>query len=555
MATEEESGAGTVRGRSSGGRQVARATGIVSAATLLSRVLGLVRDMLIATYFGAGLATDAFFAAFKVPNLLRRLVAEGSLATAFVPIFTEEHARSPEAARRAVGAVTTFSLLLTLALSGVSMYYAEPITLALAPGFGVGTDKTELSAELLRIMLPYTVLVSILALAAGILNSLGKFALPALWPVFLNVGMIVCLAVFAPLVDEPVYVLAWSVLAGGILALIPQLWQLRRMGFGIYLGSPFRSGPVRTLCRLMLPSVLSASLYQVMIFINTLLASLLAEGSVTWLYYADRLFQFPLGVFTIAIATAVLPSFSRLAAQGDRAALGRQLHQALAWMTAITIPATVGLILLAEPIVRAIYEHGAFSADDSAQTAQALVAFALGLWSVSCQSIIVRAFLANKNAALPSVVSCVSVVCNVLFAFLFMGPPVGNVDTALARACSFLSNRLHVTSLGHTGLALSGSVGSLIALMLFMALLPRVGLRLDLLFLFRRLLHTACACVPMALALWGLTSLGWPSWLTVLIGVGGGAALFYGAALALRLQEAREAYALFAERLRRRSAR
>ncbi|MCB0345512.1 MAG: murein biosynthesis integral membrane protein MurJ, partial [Bdellovibrionales bacterium] len=346
MSTSESTNLSTNSAPPAATSKVARATGVVSLMTLLSRILGLIRDMAIAGFFGAGRTTDAFFVAFKVPNLLRRLVAEGSLSTAFVPIFVEEREKSHEASREAVGAVTSFTICLTGFLTILGMIFAEEITLLFAPGFATEPEQVVLSSELLRLMFPYIVLVSALALAASILNSLGKFALPALAPALLNVVMIFAVFAVAPYLDEPVFALAWAVLGGGILALLPQLMLLKKLGLELHFRNPLKSDAVRRLLKLMLPSILSASFYQFMVFINTLLASMLVEKSVSWLFYADRLFQFPLGVFSLAVATAVLPELSRHAARKNYTALNYQLTVALRWMTVVTIPATVGLMVL-----------------------------------------------------------------------------------------------------------------------------------------------------------------------------------------------------------------
>lgn len=519
--------------------------------TLLSRILGLVRDMAIASFFGAGRATDAFFVAFKVPNLLRRLVAEGSLATAFVPVFVEEHEASAQRSREAVGAVTSFTICLTGILTILGIVFAEEITLLFAPGFATDPGQVELSAQLLKLMFPYIVLVSALALAASILNALGKFAMPAFAPALLNVAIIFAVFVVAPHLERPIFALAWAVLVGGVLALLPQLVLLRKLGLGLHFRNPLKSPAVHRLLRLMLPSVLSASLYQFMVFINTLLASMLVEKSVSWLFYADRIFQFPLGVFSLAVATAVLPTLSRHAARGDHQALNTQLTTALRWMTVITIPATVGLMVLAEPIIGAIFERGKFEPSDTIQTSAALCAFAIGLWSVSCQSIVVRGFLAQKNAVLPSLVACSSIMLNVVIAFMVMGPALRVPQQGLGLSIAQLQDAVYVVELGHIGLALAGSLASLVSLVALTMLLPKVNIQIDL-----RGLMTAFAKALIASSVMGL-SLAFtmrilPPWpvLVVLVSVPVGMAVFAAASSLLGLREARTIFLFAVESLR-----
>jgi len=461
---------------------LAKATGIVGSLTLVSRVLGLVRDIVVAMFFGAGFATDAFFVAFKIPNLLRRLVAEGSLATAFVPIFTDHLDESDESGRKAFGAVSSFTLLLTLVLTILGVLYAPEIADFFAPGFAKHPEKKELAASLLRIMFPYVILVSILALASSALNALGVFAGPAAAPAILNVALITSVLFLREHFEQPIYALAWAVLAGGVLALLPQLVLLHRRGFALHFRSPFRSEPVRRLLFLMLPSVVSASVYQIMVFINTLLASMLEEGSVSWLYYADRIFQFPLGVFSIALATAVLPSFSRLVSQGKNEEFSAQLSQTLSWVSFITIPAAAGLIVLAEPMVRTFYEHGLFDSESSLKTADALWAYALGLWSISVHTVLVRAYLANKNTKLPAYVSCISIAANICLACALMGPTASlaegsTPDGGFAGLITSLQQSLSLYPLGHVGLALASSLATFLSAAALLALLPRLGVR------------------------------------------------------------------------------
>lgn len=457
---------------------IAKATGSVAILTLVSRILGLGREALLANVFGAGMYSDAFFVAFRIPNLLRRFVAEGSLSTAFVPIFSEELHTSKEKAKASFAAVLSFSLLVTGIFTVLGLIYSDEITLFFAPGFGDSPEKLSVAADMLQIMFPYIIFVSLLAVASGVLNTLGYFAIPAGSQAILNVVMIFFLLFLNDLTDPPIKGQAWSVTIGGLLAFLPLLIPLHQSGFLVGLGNPFRNPSVRKVLTLMIPSVLSSSLYQVMIFVNTFLASTLEEGSVSWLYYADRLFQFPLGVFSLALATAMLPALSRSAASGDNNKMQAQLSDALIWVSLITIPATAGLIMLAEPVIRLIYERGAFDSYQTAQTTSALVCFSIGLWPISLQSIVVRAFFAKKDTLTPTIVTSITLSTNVLLAIALMGTPVGNYASKWGQLYYRICDAITIYPLAHSGLALAGSISTAAATIALSLLLPRVSVYL-----------------------------------------------------------------------------
>jgi putative peptidoglycan lipid II flippase len=480
---------------------LARASGIVAAMTLASRILGMLRDMVIAFVFGAGFATDAFFVAFKIPNLLRRLVAEGSLATAFVPLFSDELAKSHEDALLALRQVATFTFLLTVCLTIIGMFFAAELTAFFAPGFIANPEKFELARKLLVVMFPYVVLVSTLALASGVLNTLGVFAWPAAAPAILNVCLIGAVLIFGDSFEPKVMVLAYGVLLGGVCALVPQIVSLKNFGFSIRFSNPSAAPVVRKLGRLMLPSVVSASVYQLMVFINTVLASLLQEGSVSWLYYADRLFQFPLGVFSIAVGTALLPALSRAAANDDQNEFVSNLKRAFSWVSYITIPASVGLILLARPLASSIYFRGSFSENDLLQTSAALCAFAVGLWSISCHTILVRCYLAKKNTSLPALVACLSIGINFVLALCLMGPPLDGETSNASSLILAIQSYLPTYHFGHLGLALSGSLASFFNFYILLVLLRKVSVSLPLRSILRDAISSIIASIIMGLVL------------------------------------------------------
>jgi len=532
---------------------VAKATSVVAAVTLLSRIFGVIRDSITGALFGAGMATDAFFVAFRIPNLLRRLVAEGSLSAAFVPVFTDEIHNSEEQAKKAVAAATSFSLILTVVISLLGVYFAEELTVFFAPGFGVDSEKSALSASLLQIMFPFTILVSQLALASSVLNALGRFAAPAFAPVLLNVG-IIAFALCSGMFKEPVEALAWGVLAGGVAQLIPQVVLLKRLGYPMSLGNPFNNPAVGRLVRLMLPSVVSASGYQMMVFLNTLLASMLIEGSVSWLYYADRLFQFPLGVFSIAVATAVLPTLSRCAARNDNAELQRQLGNALEWVTFITVPATVGLIVLREHLVASLFEYGRFDYVSTQQTALSLLAFSVGLWPISCQSILARAFLAKKNAKIPAYISTATVFLNMYFALAFMGVASAADGTPLSNLIVILQQHLNLAGLGHTGLALAGSFASFVSMFALIMFLPRVGLSTEFSGFSNCLTKTLLASLAMGGTLAWLNGMTMSRYSHVIVGLLAGLAVFFVFAFLLRIRQLKQLTSMINHFLKRKTA-
>ncbi|HHC24287.1 MAG TPA: murein biosynthesis integral membrane protein MurJ, partial [Desulfobacterales bacterium] len=325
--------------------RVTKAAGVVGAATFLSRIFGFVRDVVIAWFFGAGLSSDAFFVAFRIPNLLRRLFAEGSLSIAFIPVFTEylTHHGKEEAFHLARSAMRLLSIILVItAVLGVLL--APLIILMIAPGFTDSPEKYSLTVLLTRIMFPYIFFICLVALCMGILNVLGHFAAPALAPVCLNIAIIFSAFFISPYMADPVTGLAIGVLIGGALQLTLQLPFLIRKGFYFWEKAVIFHPGVKKIGILMLPAIFGASVYQLNILVGTLLASLLPEGSVSYLYYADRLVQFPLGIFAIATATAVLPSLSRQAAAKDFDALGNTFAHAMKLVFFITVPSMAGLI-------------------------------------------------------------------------------------------------------------------------------------------------------------------------------------------------------------------
>lgn len=415
-----------------------KAAGIVGTATLASRILGFIRDAVIAWVFGAGLSSDAFIVAFRIPNLLRRLLAEGTLSSAFIPVFTEhivKHNR-PEAFQLARSAFRLLGVLLIIAAAcGV---LASPwIVRLIAPGFS--GEKFSLTVNLTRIMFPYIFFIGLVALSMGILNTLGHFAVPAFAPVLLNLSIIGSIFFISPSMKTPVVGVAIGVLIGGALQLTLQLPVLIKMGFHFWEKANMNHPGLKQVGILIPPVILGGAVYQINILIGTLLGSLLAQGSVTYLYFADRLVQLPLGVFATAAATAVLPSLSRQAAAGDLDMLRNTCGQTLKLVFFITIPATVGLILLREPIVALLFQRGEFDSVATRLTAQALLYYSIGLWAFSAVRIVAATFFALQDTRTPVKMASISIFINIIFGIVFM-KPFAHGGLALATSLASILN-------------------------------------------------------------------------------------------------------------------
>ena len=400
-----------------------RALATVSSMTLLSRVLGYVRDVLIARVFGAGLATDAFFVAFRIPNLLRRLFAEGAFSQAFVPILAEVRNREgPEETRALVDSVSTALFLALFATAAVGMALAPLVVYVSAPGFAAEPGKFELTVAMLRITFPYIAFISLVALAAGVLNTWSRFAVPAFTPVLLNVSFIVGAAFFAERFDPPVLVLAWAVFVGGLLQLAWQVPFLVRIGMLPRWRLDLKHPGVRRVLKLMAPALFGVSVSQISLLINTIFASFLVTGSVSWLYYADRLMEFPAGVLGAALGTILLPSLSKHHASGSPGEYSRLLDWGLRVTLLLALPAAAALAVLAMPLIATLFHYGRFSAEDAWMTREALVAYSLGLVGMILVKILAPGFYARQNVVTPVKIGVVTLVATQAMNLAFIGP-------------------------------------------------------------------------------------------------------------------------------------
>lgn len=433
--------------------KIARATGVLTAATLISRVAGLARDMVVAAVFGAGLVTDAFFVAFTIPNLLRRFFAEGSLTAAFVPTFTDVlHREGTSEARQVVRICWTLLLLVLTGVTILGVMSSPWLVKMIGYGFSGSAGKLALTDLLNRLMFPYIFFVSLVALFAGVLNVSGHFLLPALSPVMLNLSMIGSAIVLAPRMEQPITALACGVLVGGVIQFVMQVPVLYRHGYDLRLDFNFRHSAVAKVVRLMLPGIAGVAIYQINVVVTRLLASFLQEGSVSWLYYGQRLFEFPQGVFVVSLAQAVLPAMSRQVSSNDLDGFRESLRFSVILILLVTIPAALGLVLCSQAVYSLFFMRGNFTSFDVAQAASALAWYAPGLLFVGISRIVAPSFYAMKDTRTPVIVSFWTLVVNAVCGLLLM------------------------QFMGHTGLALALTLASVFnAVVLSLLLTRRLG--------------------------------------------------------------------------------
>ncbi|MRR55275.1 MAG: murein biosynthesis integral membrane protein MurJ [Deltaproteobacteria bacterium] len=423
-------------------KNIARAAGIMGIATILSRIMGMVRDMVVSRLFGAGFATDAFFAAFQIPNMLRRFFAEGALTSAFVPTFSEWYTQKSKDEARELANICFSLLTIVMGLVTLLGVLFSPFIVSLMfPGFQAEPNKMHLTILLNRLMFPYIFFISLVALCMGILNTVRHFFTPSISTVFLNLSMIVCALLLRGFFEVPITALAVGVLLGGLLQLLLQLPVLYRKGFPIRLRFKPRHPAVKRIALLMLPAVFGVGVYYLNITVGAILASLLPQGSVSYLYYAQRLFEFPQGIFTVSIAQAVLPSMSRQAAAGDMAGLKESLSFGLRLTLFITIPAMAGLLLCATPVFTLLFMGGAFDYAKAVKSAEALYFYSWGLSFVALVRVLVPAFYALKDTKTPVLSAFIAFLLNVGFSLVLMGPLLHG-GLALATTLSAFFNML-----------------------------------------------------------------------------------------------------------------
>ncbi len=421
-------------------KSLIKSTGIISLATFFSRILGFVRDMVIANMFGTKMAADAFFVAFRIPNLLRRLFGEGALSASFIPVFTEHiHRKSKEAAWELASNALCIASTIVISVTVLGVVFAPVIVKTIAPGFGGGGAKHQLTVLLTRITFPYIFCISIAALMMGILNSLHHFTAPALSPALLNISIIGSALLLGPRLEQPVIALAVGVLAGGILQLFFQIPFLIKKGMKFKARLNFKHPGIKRIGVLMMPAMLGTAVYEINNLIDTLLASLLPGGSISYLYYGNRLVQFPLGVFGVALGTALLPTLSHQAAKGELSELTETFSFSLRTVLYICLPAMIGLIVLRKPIIQLLFQRGEFGAQAAAGTATALLYYSLGLWAYAGVKIVVPVFHSMQDTKTPVRISTISLLVNIVLNVILMRF-MQHAGLALATALSSMLN-------------------------------------------------------------------------------------------------------------------
>ncbi len=417
-----------------------KSTGVVSGMTFISRILGFVRDMVFAQIFGAGAGTDAFFVAFRIPNLMRRLFAEGAFSQAFVPVFSHYRTQRPaDELRELVDDVSGTLGAALFVVTAIGVFAAPLLIWVFAPGFAADQTKFDLTVDMLRITFPYLFFISLTALAGGVLNSCGRFAVPALTPVLLNLCMIGAALWAAPNFERPIVGLAWGVFLAGVLQLAFQLPYLRALGLLPRPRWAWHSTGVRRVLKLMVPALFGSSVAQINLLVNTLLASFLVTGSVSWLYYSDRLVEFPLGVFGVALGTVILPSLSRKHASASTEAFSSTLDWALRWALVIGVPATVALMVLAGPMLSTLFQYGEFGAYDVEMARRSLVAFAFGLTAFMMIKVLAPGFYARENTRTPVKAGVIAMLANLVLNLMLI-LPLAHAGLALATSLAAYIN-------------------------------------------------------------------------------------------------------------------
>jgi putative peptidoglycan lipid II flippase len=465
--------------------KIAKAATTIGMGTFLSRILGFLRDMVIANFFGAGMAADAFFVAFRIPNLWRRLVGEGSLTISFIPVYTEYLTkRSEEESREVTHIAFTITGIILLILTALGILFSPIIVRIIAPGFYKIPEKFQLTVTLNQIIFPYLFFMGLFALCMGILNSLRHFFAPAFAPIFLNISIIISVFLLYHRFEKPVFTLALGVLAGGVIQFLFQIPFLIKKRISFRFNFNYRHPAIKRIASLMIPGLIGTAVYQLNVFIDTIFASFLPSGSVSYLFFADRLMEFPLGIFAIAVGMASLPSLSQLASRGKVEELKETLSFTFRLVSFISVPAMVGLIALKTPIINLLFQRGQFDYHATIMTAKALLFYSVGLWAIAGARTVVPAFYSLQDTWTPLKIGLICLGANVIF------------------------NSMLIYPMKHAGLALATSLSSTLNLILLTRKLgPKLG-RMDLRKNIRSLLKIFFCSLLMGFAAYIICSLG-----------------------------------------------
>lgn len=506
-------------------QEITKSGGAIAGLTMISRVLGVVRDMVASNAFGANYIADAYYVAFSIPNMLRKLAGEGSLTISFIPVFTGElEKKGKEQAMKLAYSTFWVTLILLGLITALGMIFSPQITSLLAPGFGNVAGKMELATRMTFEMFPYTIMICMVALCMGILNSFRHFAAPAASQILLNIASILAILLINNRYHfwHPGVALVVGVLVGGALQFLIQVPPLLKHGFRFKLYLDLRHPGLRQIGKIMLPSLFAASIYQLNVFINTIFVSRFPGGR-SWIYYADRFIELPLAIFGIAIATAILPNLSSYAARSELDRFRELLGFGLRLVAFLIIPSMLGLIFLRVPIVSLIYQHGEFQSSDTLQTAFAVLFYALALWASAGARIMTQSFYALKDARIPAICAAVGMILNLI-------------------GCATLTR---IPRLGFAGVALSTSLATMLNFLLLFVIFTTRRVRMDFSHLGATIFRCLLASIPMValaayvsrLGIWLQAGHTLDKILWVSAAVLGGAGMYFGIARLLKMSE------------------
>ncbi len=520
--------------------KIAKAAGKISVATFISRILGYIKDMILAFYFGATGLSDTFFAAFRIPNLLRELFAEGAMSAAFIPVLTEQRQKhGEEEAKRLVKITFTFILLAAGIVSVAGIFVAPGIVTVIVPGFlAKSPEQFSLTVLLTRIMFPFLLFISLAALVMGALNTKKVFFVPALAPAMLNVTIIVTVTFFAQVFERPIIAVALGVTIGGFMQFAFQLPTFFKNNYRLGIDLGFRHPGLRRMAVLLIPATLALAVNQVYIVMSTMLASFLPEGSITYLYYSMRLIQFPIGIFGVAMGMAVLPTLSRHAVKRDFVSLREDFSFSLRLLFFITVPAMAGLIALREPIVNLLFQRGTFDYAATKATADALLYYSMGIWSTVGIKIVTVTFYSMQDTKTPVKIAAVGVVFNLLLSLALMGP------------------------LKHSGIALAYSVAAGLNFTLLFYFLKRKLQRIDSRKIIKSFIKVLLASVLMGITggavlsgdMWTRSGNNAEKALYLAGTMAGCAAIYFLAGFLLKNEEMKYMFEMYKQRIRKKGA-